>query len=266
MTIKKIIGTKIKKKCKVFNCDRDHSGLGYCTRHYQQFKTYGYTFETKRNKFKPKKCSFNGCINEAVTGGMCIKHDIQVRRNGIATVTRYDRNVYIDYGSYAEIILRNSKTQEEECRAIIDSEDIEKCMPLKWYYYSSDRYVMSSPEHIPLHRFVLSGVKDSDITDHYNRNPLDNRKKNLIIGPHGWNEVNAPIRKTNTHGYPGIGYCNRGRIKKWTARIGANKKYKSLGYFLTKEEAIQARKAAEIKYYGRNRYQDELMLKTIGGK
>lgn len=48
----------------------------------------------------------------------------------------------------------------------------------------------------------------------------------------------------NTSGITGV-YKRKNR---WQAAIGVNGKFKSLGYFLTKEEAIQARKAAEEKY------------------
>ena len=50
------------------------------------------------------------------------------------------------------------------------------------------------------------------------------------------------IQKNNTSGYKGVDF-NRG---KWRARIYYNNKAILLGSFSTKEEAIAARKAAEI--------------------
>jgi hypothetical protein len=40
--------------------------------------------------------------------------------------------------------------------------------------------------------------------------------------------------------------------KRWIARIRHKGKDKFLGIFMTKEEAIEARKAAEEKYWGTN--------------
>jgi len=49
--------------------------------------------------------------------------------------------------------------------------------------------------------------------------------------------------------YEGVGTYFDKRCSKWQARIFINGKSKSLGYFLTQQEAIAARKAAEQKYF-----------------
>ncbi len=56
---------------------------------------------------------------------------------------------------------------------------------------------------------------------------------------------NQRIPKTNTSGYKGVYRCG----KKWVAQIRFNKKTRHLGVFETIEEAIQARKDAEEKYW-----------------
>jgi hypothetical protein len=38
--------------------------------------------------------------------------------------------------------------------------------------------------------------------------------------------------------------------RKWRARISVNGKVKSLGYYHKREDAIAARKRAEVEYYG----------------
>lgn len=63
--------------------------------------------------------------------------------------------------------------------------------------------------------------------------------------------LNRNIMSSNTSGYPGVTEHTNGR---WRARINVNKKRKSLGVYETKEEAIEARKKAEVKYYGKTLY------------
>lgn len=60
---------------------------------------------------------------------------------------------------------------------------------------------------------------------------------------------NKRIRKDNTSGYAGVYWYKR--YCKWQAIIYVNKKKKNLGYFEDKEKAIEARKRAEIKYWGK---------------
>ncbi|PKX76811.1 hypothetical protein [Lactiplantibacillus plantarum] len=49
--------------------------------------------------------------------------------------------------------------------------------------------------------------------------------------------------------HEGVGTYFRKSCNKWQAQITINGKRKSLGYFLTQEEAIAARKTAEQKYF-----------------
>ena len=53
---------------------------------------------------------------------------------------------------------------------------------------------------------------------------------------------------TNTSGYKGVGFHKQ--RNKWRARIMVDNKDISLGLYDTIEEAIKARKEAEIKYFG----------------
>lgn len=59
--------------------------------------------------------------------------------------------------------------------------------------------------------------------------------------------INQNIRKNNTTGTKGV-YKIKNK-ERWIAKIWINKKEISLGYFKTIEDAIQARKIAEEKYY-----------------
>ena len=52
--------------------------------------------------------------------------------------------------------------------------------------------------------------------------------------------INQRIQKNNKSGYVGVTYHKKG-IAKWRSSIGINNKFKHIGLFLTKEEAVQAR-------------------------
>ena len=54
------------------------------------------------------------------------------------------------------------------------------------------------------------------------------------------------MRKANTSGVTGVCFSKKGN--KWFARIRLDGKSKHLGSFADKQDAIEARKDAEIKY------------------
>ena len=83
--------------------------------------------------------------------------------------------------------------------------------------------------------------------DHINRNRLDNRKENLRFVTSTQNNINMGVCKINTSGYKGVNWDKR--RQKWRARIKLHRKEIHLGYFETKEEAVNTRKAAEDKYF-----------------
>jgi len=97
-----------------------------------------------------------------------------------------------------------------------------------------------------LHNFIMWSPDGFDI-DHINKNPLDNRKCNLRIVSRGQNNANGT--RINKHGHRGIHFASGDRNKPWCAEIKHNKTKKHLGYFLTKDEAIEARKIAEKSLY-----------------
>jgi len=61
---------------------------------------------------------------------------------------------------------------------------------------------------------------------------------------------NTRLRKDNTTGVRGVQWAARQNC--WRANFRINKKYVALGYFNTFEEAVEARKQAEIKYWGKS--------------
>ena len=79
--------------------------------------------------------------------------------------------------------------------------------------------------------------------DHINRIPADNRIANLRVVTSLMNCQNRTISKNNTSGYPGV-YWNK-KNDNWYVSISIHNKQKCVGYFKTKDDAIEARKNAE---------------------
>ena len=83
-----------------------------------------------------------------------------------------------------------------------------------------------------------------EIVDHINGNKLDNRLCNLREATPTLSSINRSIAINNKSGVIGV-FWNTGR-KRWRAQISMDGKQCNLGEFDTKEEAIAARRAAEI--------------------
>lgn len=96
-----------------------------------------------------------------------------------------------------------------------------------------------------LHRMILGDKKGLEI-DHINGDKLDNRRENLRHVTHQQNIFNMRTPKTNKTGVKGVTFD--ARINKWIARIAPNRQSKHLGSFPTIQEAITARKSAELIY------------------
>ena len=58
---------------------------------------------------------------------------------------------------------------------------------------------------------------------------------------------NQNTRVDNSSGVKGVCFCNRSN--KWCCQISVNKRRKHIGYFVNFEDAVKARKDAELKYW-----------------
>lgn len=200
-----------------------------------------------------KTCKVEGCNGKHLAKGYCSKHYQQMKKYGqILERTKLDPNEIIEYEDHAEMVLYD-KDGSEVARALIDLEDVDKVKGIKWYMthygYVSNRH---SRQH--LHRLVMN-CPDDMVIDHINHNRLDNRKSNLRICTQHQNNMNKGVTYNRASNVTGVRLDKR--RNKWMARITCNYKEKFLGYFDTKEEAIQARKNAEIEYFGEYRNDSE---------
>ena len=193
-----------------------------------------------------KKCSVEGCEKKHYGKGYCQKHYNQIKRHGhILERTIYDPNEIIEHEDYAEIILHD-KNGNEKARAMIDLECIDLVKRHKWTC-KDNLYVHCSNINTYLHRFLMN-PSDDLVVDHINRNPLDNRRCNLRVCTQQENQFNHSIPCNNTSGVMGVSWNKN--ANKWTAQIHVNGKVIYLGAYNTKEEAIDARRQAEIEYFG----------------
>jgi hypothetical protein len=93
----------------------------------------------------------------------------------------------------------------------------------------------------------MTGAFPPNETDHINMDKSDNRFFNLRAVTHSENQHNKGKQKNNKSGFKGVSYYKQ--TQKWYAAIKLNAVKKSLGYFLTPEEASAAYLAAQRIYH-----------------
>ena len=82
--------------------------------------------------------------------------------------------------------------------------------------------------------------------DHINGNPTDNRLVNLRAATQSTNMRNRRISKNNTSGFHGV-YWDKVK-NTWRVQIQVDGKHKYLGRHKELDDAVRARKQAEVKY------------------
>jgi len=140
--------------------------------------------------------------------------------------------------------------------AIVDKDNFEWLNQWKWYCSDGGYAVRSkhvrlgvnrySSKKIWMHRLINLTPKGY-ITDHINRDKLDNRRKNLRNANKSINSINRANPVNNTSGYKGV-YWDKFN-KKWRAEIKVNYKKISLGRYKNIVDAISARRGAEKTYH-----------------
>lgn len=140
--------------------------------------------------------------------------------------------------------------------ALVDDEDFEFLNQFKWHsFYSKSTdgfYVRRNVQFrdlddkikqkgVMMHRVIIEHaigkkLEQTEIIDHINHNPLDNRKSNLRIVSRRQNLQNQK-RETSSK-YPGVNWDKN--ASKWRAKIKLNGKLKHLGLFDDEREAAKA--------------------------
>jgi len=209
-----------KKICKAERCNEEVKTMGYCGRHYQQFKKYGEIISINQRT--------NRDPNEFII------------EDNITRIVLYDRfgNVTVE--------------------TIFDTDIIEYISKYKWYlantnYVVSDYIEDGIRKQMSLHRavmFIKNNFQD-DFTniDHKDTNTLNNLFTNLRSCTVNQNMMNSNKQKWCSSKWKGVFWNNH--ATKWQAQITFNgKKLKILDRFDNEIDAARAYNAAAIKYFG----------------
>lgn len=127
--------------------------------------------------------------------------------------------------------------------AIVDDDDYEKVNEIKWHYIKAGTGYAAgyiNKRYVYMHRFILGDpyCENGLVTDHKNRNGLDNRKVNIWFCDHNSNMRNCRIYKNNKSGFRGV--CWEKARGKWVAQITVNGKVITIGRYKDARVAHQA--------------------------
>lgn len=110
-----------------------------------------------------------------------------------------------------------------------------------------------------MHTYLLK-TPSGKIIDHINHNTSDNRRCNLRIISQRQNTMNCSLSKNNSSGHTGVSYlksCN-----KWRAYITVNRKQISLGSYDDVNQAAEARRKAEEKYFEQYSFEESKKISS----
>lgn|SRR4030042_6971499 len=132
--------------------------------------------------------------------------------------------------------------------AIVDNEDFEFVNHWRWKYHKDGYAVRTATggKQIYMHREINKTPKGC-ITDHINRNGLDNRRANLRVSTYSQNGFNAGMWGHNTSGVKGVGWNEQ--KGKWQAKAMVNQKNVHIGFFSKIGDAAKARTNWEKLHY-----------------
>lgn len=165
-----------------------------------------------------------GCLQSELTKEKFTKN------NNVYDLETYDYGVLWINGVGSEMVL-------------FDLEDAAEIQKHQWCVDRGYPITFGNNKLIRMHQLI-----GRDKYDHHDRNPLNNRKNNLVFCTHQENIRNCSKSKNNTSGFIGVSW-DKSRAK-WVAIINIDYKAKYLGRFTNKEDAIKARLQAECKYFG----------------
>ena len=179
------------------------------------------------------------------------------------------RGITVSCGCYNREVISKIKKKRNECYVykniafvkftncdeyfICDLEDWDKLKDYAWFKNDSGYAVTSLGDgnRLRFHRLVTNcpeGLEPDHICP-VSSGVCDNRKCNLAVVSHKENIRTQSLRSDNTSGYKGI-YFNK-NLGKWQSYIGVDGTIKYIGVYANIEDAIEARKQAETKYWSR---------------
>lgn len=141
--------------------------------------------------------------------------------------------------------------------AIVDAKDFDWLNQWNWHaiwfkhtksFYAVRNKVVDGKRTLILMSREILNCKLNEEADHQNRNTLDNRRENLRTATSLQNARNHNIQSNNKSGAIGVSWYPK--YEKWRAVMYYHKKQIFIGYFKSKEDAVQTRDEAVKKLYG----------------
>ncbi|KKN52188.1 hypothetical protein LCGC14_0615380 [marine sediment metagenome] len=136
-------------------------------------------------------------------------------------------------------------------RTKVDNEDYERLKHYTWYWNKpgyARRYIKYSGgrKTIYLHREIMN-TPEGLITDHINRDKLDNRKSNLRIVSYSENGFNRKPDTNNGSGYLGVGWNKA--MEKWRVQIEVLGTCVHVGFFDDPKVASEAYRSRKKRWW-----------------
>lgn len=150
------------------------------------------------------------------------------------------------------VIIYTNKNEE----IYIDRQDYDKVKEYCWWI-NDYGYVVANNlngSNIQIHR-LITNCPDDLYVDHIGGKQTrnDNRRFNLRFATPSENRINIGLMPTNTSGVSGVSWVVS--KQKWVASIGINQKLIALGHYKNFEDAVAARKKAELELFGEWSYE-----------
>lgn len=187
-------------------------------------------------------------------------HSKQVKQNKIKRMM----GKYKNYDLTGEYGIGYTTNQDKFGRNYFyfDLEDYYKIKNYTWYFGNKGEVLAKyNGTSILLHRTIMD-ISEFDIqVDHIKHKRYDNRKSQLRIVDNSKNQMNASIRKDNHSGCKGVSWHKYQMM--WYVYINVQNKRIHLGYFDNLQDAINVRKQAEEKYYGKYSYENSMLENNI---
>lgn len=197
-----------------------------------------------------RTCGFAGCEHPPAARGFCQGHYLQRKRGDVLHALRPWRapNEYGTADGVTFLLARRHGSAGELVRVLLSPEDVPRARRYRWSVDTHGYVVANAREGvgalpISLHRFLLDAVKGEEV-DHFNGDPLDNRRTNLR---HATRKLNAEnVVQPSKLGFRNV---ERTRSGAFFVRVRKNGKRYSGGTFKNLDDALVAARELRAKLF-----------------